>query len=328
MLSAVESRTVYAYCDPERLRAFWTMLYERARIDQRRRHGEPPPWTSDPILSQHRFTNVYRAQDRVSQYLIRHVLYTGDPSPDEVVFRSLLFRLFNQIETWELLCAALGEQPNRTNWSVQRYADILTDAVRGGAKIWNNAYMITPPPSTYGNAKHTGWLNILNAMLRDDVPLRAARALKLGDVYKLLLGYQTVGSFFAMQWTIDLNYSTAVNHSENSFIVAGGGAVRGGRKLASEVRSTEALIEALTVQQDRAFSELGLNFPWLGDKRRLHLIDVQSGLCEFDKWCRVAYPEATEGKLYARIKQRYDASTAAARPLPELWFPPKWGLND
>lgn len=318
---------LYARCDAALLRDFWTMLYNREMLAQRRRAGRRPPWTEDAILAEHRFTNVYRAADRVSQYLIQRVLYEGDQSPDEVVFRSLLFRIFNQIETWEILCATLGEAPSRATWSAARYGDILTSAAAAGAKLWNNAYMITPPPSTYGAAKHVGWLNILDAMLTDDVPDYVARATSLAQIYRKLLEYQTVGTFFAMQWTIDLNYSAVVNHSENSFIVAGGGAVRGGRKLAPHAPSTETLIAVLVARQELAFRELGLEFPWLGGSRRLHLIDVQSGLCEFDKWCRVAHPELGSGKLYARIKQKYELAGYAERPLPPLWFPPKWGLN-
>jgi len=51
----------------------------------------------------YRFTNVYRASDRVSQYLIRRVIYEGDQSEEEVFFRTLLFKIFNRIETWEIL---------------------------------------------------------------------------------------------------------------------------------------------------------------------------------------------------------------------------------
>ena len=39
--------------------------------------GQPAPWTSDPILRRHRFTNCYRAADRVSQFLISQVIYAG-----------------------------------------------------------------------------------------------------------------------------------------------------------------------------------------------------------------------------------------------------------
>ena len=62
------------------------------------------------MLATYKFTNAYRASDRVSQYLIRNVIYRDDlpMSPHEVFFRILLFKLFNKIETWELLERAIG----------------------------------------------------------------------------------------------------------------------------------------------------------------------------------------------------------------------------
>ncbi|MCB9475165.1 MAG: hypothetical protein H6678_15290 [Candidatus Delongbacteria bacterium] len=62
--------------------------------------GNTPPWTKGQILSGHRFTNTYRASDRVSQYLIRRVNYEGWQKPEGVFFRTILFKLFNKIETW------------------------------------------------------------------------------------------------------------------------------------------------------------------------------------------------------------------------------------
>ena len=70
--------------------------------------GGGPLWTDDPIIARHKFTNAYRASDRVSQYLIRNVIYEGSQSEPEVFFRVILFKLFNQIETWELLNSKLG----------------------------------------------------------------------------------------------------------------------------------------------------------------------------------------------------------------------------
>ena len=64
---------------------------ERQRIFFRRLRGNPPPWTADPILQRNKFTNAYRAADRVSQYLIRKVIYGGDSDAKEVCFRTLLF---------------------------------------------------------------------------------------------------------------------------------------------------------------------------------------------------------------------------------------------
>ena len=81
---------------------YWRFAVERQNIFFSRVAGNSPPWTDDQILREYKFTNAYRASDRVSQYLIRHVIYKGDQSPEEVFFRILLFKFFNKIETWEL----------------------------------------------------------------------------------------------------------------------------------------------------------------------------------------------------------------------------------
>ena len=87
---------------------FWRFAVKRQKVFFRKLEGSGPPWTDDPIIARHKFTNPYRASDRVSQYLIRNVIYEGDQSVPEVFFRIILFKLFNKIETWELLKSGLG----------------------------------------------------------------------------------------------------------------------------------------------------------------------------------------------------------------------------
>jgi hypothetical protein len=84
--------------------SYWRFAAERQDVFFRRARGEARPWTGNTVLATYKFTNAYRASDRVSQYLIRHIIYRADlPSaPREVFFRILLFKLFNKIETWEL----------------------------------------------------------------------------------------------------------------------------------------------------------------------------------------------------------------------------------
>jgi hypothetical protein len=48
--------------------AFWAFAAERQSIFLSRQSNPDPPWTTDPILSSFKFTNVYRASDRVSQF--------------------------------------------------------------------------------------------------------------------------------------------------------------------------------------------------------------------------------------------------------------------
>jgi len=52
---------------------YWRFAAARQALYDARLQGQAPPWTSDPILAAHRFTNCYRAADRVSQFLITQV---------------------------------------------------------------------------------------------------------------------------------------------------------------------------------------------------------------------------------------------------------------
>ena len=69
--------------------SYWRFAAARQSVYFNRLGNTAPPWTTDPIISTHKFTNAYRASDRVSQYLIRQVIYRNDlPSaPQEVLFR-------------------------------------------------------------------------------------------------------------------------------------------------------------------------------------------------------------------------------------------------
>ena len=66
--------------------------------------------TEDSILREYKFTNVYRACDRVSQYLISHVIYNDVDrfTPRDLLLRILVFKIFNKIETWEYLEQSYG----------------------------------------------------------------------------------------------------------------------------------------------------------------------------------------------------------------------------
>ncbi|MGC8494314.1 MAG: nucleotide kinase domain-containing protein [Syntrophobacteraceae bacterium] len=121
--------------------AYWRFAAERQQIFFRRLSGMPAPWTDDETLTRYRFTNAYRASDRVRQYLLRKVIYSGDPSPQETIFRILLFKFFNKIETWELFLNAFGEIAWR-DFSVRAYDTILQRAKCSGQKIYSGAYIM------------------------------------------------------------------------------------------------------------------------------------------------------------------------------------------
>lgn len=300
---------------------YWKFAVKRQELFYRRVEGSPFPWTDDPILKNHRFTNVYRASDRVSQYLIRNVIYQGEQSEEEIFFRIVLFKLFNKIDTWEFLKENIGELSWR-RFNLELYDSLLSEAFASGRTLYSAAYII-PAPLLGAARKHTNHLALLSEMMRDRAPIKVAKSRSLRDVYDLLASYPSFGRFLAYQFTIDLNYSELINFSEMDFVVAGPGAKGGITKSFADTAgfSDEDIIRAVSENAAREFDERGLSFKPLWG-RPLQLIDCQNLFCEVDKYARVAHPEVV-GDGRVRIKQRYIPTN---RSIPQ-WYPPKWRLD-
>jgi thymidylate kinase len=304
---------------------YWRFAAERQAIFFRRIRGETFPWTKDPVLREYKFTNAYRASDRVSQYLIRNVIYAGNQSPREIFFRTILFKIFNRIETWELLVRELGK-PSFSDWSFSRCDNTLSKAMAKGERIYSAAYIMpTGKSPNDGGRKHRMHLKLIEKMMRDRLPERLMDARSLREAFQLLRGYPTIGDFLAYQYVIDLNYSPILNFSEMEFVMPGPGALNGIKKCFSSLGDlTECeIIRAMTERQDIEFERLGLKFESLWG-RPLQLIDCQNLFCEVDKYSRVVHPEFAGVTGRKRIKQKYKIS-----PDPiSYWYPPKWGLNE
>jgi hypothetical protein len=301
---------------------YWRFAAERQRIYEARLAGQAPPWTDDPILSGHRFTNCYRASDRVSQYLIMRVSYEGAQSWEEVFFRTLMFKIFNRISTWLLLTRQLGEV-TWAEYDFGRYSGILDEQLAAGGRLYSAAYIVPPPP--LGEArKHRNHLRLVELMMRDQAPGKVAAAASMKEAFYILAGYPGIGTFLAYQYLIDLNYAAGLGFSEMEFVVPGPGARDGIRKCFGRAASgieAEA-IRYMAQSQHEHLARLGLRFSGLRG-RPLQLIDCQNLFCEVDKYARARHPEIAGISGRTRIKQAYrrDSSPLTA------WFPPKWGLN-
>ena len=85
----------------------------------------------------------------MSQYLIRRVIYDGDDSPEEMFFRIILFKLFNKIETWELLKANLGNI-SYADYSFPEYDQLLSGALSSDTRIYSAAYIMPSGKTSFG----------------------------------------------------------------------------------------------------------------------------------------------------------------------------------
>lgn len=305
---------------------YWRFATERQAIFFRRVEGVLPPWTDDPILKRYKFTNAYRASDRVSQFLIRNVIYnpTYSDGPKEVVFRILLFKMFNKISTWQLLEQRAGPL-HWQSFDFDRYDATLRQATAAGTRIYSAAYIIPPVALTSSGIKHQGHLRLIELMLKGDFVPRLLQTENLCEAFELLKTYPSLGDFLAFQLAIDLNYSTIIDHDEGAFVVAGPGARDGLEKIFvdSGNYAPSDLIRLMMDRQEKEFERLGLTFRSLWG-RRLQLIDCQNLFCEISKYTRVSHPEIVGLSGRTRIKQMFRPEGRPVTP----WYPPKWALND
>jgi len=302
---------------------YWRFAAERQAIFFRRIEGAPFPWTTDPILKRYKFTNTYRASDRVSQYLIKNVIYKGDPTAREVFFRIILFKLFNRIGTWKLLEDKIGII-SYEDYSFERYDKILSKALTH-RRVFSGAYIMPSGISGFGyRKKHRNILKLIEKMMEDQVYLKIAEMSSMQKVFEVLRTYPMIGDFLAYQLATDINYGQITDFSEMEFVVPGPGARDGIRKcfLSMGGLNEVEIIRLMADKQEQEFKNFGLEFRSLWG-RSLKLIDCQNLFCEVDKYARLAHPKIKGKSKRSRIKQLYRMNH---RPIM-YWFPPKWGLN-
>ena len=305
---------------------YWYFASERQQMFARRVEGEPGPWTDDPILREFKFCNVFRAADRVSQYMIRDVCYHDEPCTPTRTGCSRSSRSAPSARPPPGGQPATSSAATRswTTWRTGRSPARWSTPGPGNGGLYTGAFILCATDAYGQSAKHRNHVELFRHMfLHDQLGAKLLDARSLREVYGLLHGYPLMGDFMSYQTTIDLNYSALIGFSENEFTQAGPGALRGIKKCFSDLGdyTPAEIVLWMTERQDEEFARLGLPFGGLWG-RPLHAIDCQGLFCETDKYCREAAPELASARK--RIKARF---TPTPEPI-RLFFPPKWGIND
>lgn len=178
---------------------YW--IYERHELFLRRLEGQPPPWTDDVILRNHRFTNVSRTYDRATQFLIRDVINIGDQDHEELVFRTILFRLFNRISTYEYLERHCGPL-TIANFNVKRWSVALRRLQRTGAPLYTGAYQINWPnfgAETADKPSYEKHFILIQHMLHDGLPEKLRNSVRIQDAFNCIRIYPSCGQFISYQ---------------------------------------------------------------------------------------------------------------------------------
>ena len=302
---------------------YWYFACERQNIFWKKINGDPAPWTHDKILQEYKFCNSYRVNDRVSQYLLKNDIYNGNNyNYEDMLFRIILFKLFNKESTWELLSKNFGDILLK-DFNTKKYSIVLENAISNGTKIYNDAYISCANKAFGYDRKHDNHLALLDKMFNiDKMQDKIIKCNTMQDAFNIIKGYPLIGNFMAYQLVTDINYSAFVNWKENEFTVAGPGSLRGIKKcfIDKGTMTNEDIIKYMYMHQDEEFKRLNLNFKRIGN-RPLQLIDCQNIFCELDKYCRQALPDLKSNRT--KIKKHY----VPKKDKIEYIYPPKWEIS-
>jgi hypothetical protein len=303
---------------------YWAFASRRQAAFEQRLTGASWPWSDDPILQRFKFCNVYRAADRVSQYMISDVAYGADAGDyADRAFQIVAFRTFSNIATWNGLRTELGRAPRLADLASGAFERALGRIKERNGGLYTGAFILCANKAFGFDEKHQNHVGLFKQMfLKERLDRSIAGANSLEQIVKALQRFPLVGPFMAYQTAIDLNYSELIGFSENDYTQPGPGALRGLKKAfvnLGDYSPADAILW-MTEGQEAAFSTLNLPFHGLFG-RPMHAIDCQGLFCELDKYCREAAPELTSNRT--RIKAKY---TPSPNPL-SFSFPPKWGLT-
>ncbi|KAL1741464.1 hypothetical protein HDZ31DRAFT_84804 [Schizophyllum fasciatum] len=293
----------------------WYWLAERQDIYVRRRQGLPrEKWTDDPIMQTNWFCNAYRILDRESQFLVREVIEKGPQTPEEIMFRVLLYDIFTRRTTYELLERHLGPLTWKT-YNRARYLEVLDNR----PALYTSAFQKTSGDRRHAKLLHAH-LDDLEMFMRDGVGRRLPAVAHAADVFDFFFWHRGYAEFKAYQLALNLSYTPLFNFHADDYVVPGPGARAGLRRMfgasldAAARADPAAHMRALLWMartQDEHFARLGLRFARL-EGRPLEVPDIEHAVCELEKYAR------------GGANRKYKAPAGCPPALPAPVLPKAW----
>lgn len=300
--------------NPSMLKRLTSFVLERQRIYTRRQEGKPKPWTTDPILQQYKFCNVYREQDRVTIWIDQHIRrpYKDDAN---LWFMLCVARQLNWPDTLQELMDAGAWPTARRGYNAVDMTKVLLTRKARGDKVYTGAYMISGQRGRKeGGGKNKPWMTchlVLQSLWRDR-PLfidgLTTRGVTLAAAHAALVRYRGWGDFLAAQVVADLKHTRYLRRAADwyTWAVLGPGSTRGLNRLYPQrrrstrrsplkapwpVEESEIALRAVRVALSRALVQAKLGPPLCAQ-------DTQNCLCEFDKYERARLGQGRPRALY------------------------------
>lgn len=242
--------------------SFWDFVRERHAIYLRRQAGAAPPWTTDPVLANYHFTNVYRELDPGTVFIREQLQKNRDATLREKVLNLAVYRLCLHERSY----SALGwlSLPCNSHEFARRLHEI-PEPFHGAYYIHNLGLSIPKADAMAKVADH----------LIEHMEQRGLDATTRAGFIRNLSMVKGIGGFIATQVLADLCYDLHVGLPQDGYVALGPGAMKGlalvaGRDL--QETAAQAVLEDLWREQ-----------PPVGGPH-LTRMNIQNCCCEFSKY--------------------------------------------
>ena len=280
---------------------FMYFVRERENIKLKRDAGLLAPWTDDDILHKYKFTNVRRADDRVSKWIITQLI---EPNPlrQDLWFVLLIARLINWPPTLQRLIDDGILLRDAGDFSTADFSASIEQFKAEGNKVYSGAYMLYPTSKGHGQVKSISVGDyIIGSALEnaDEIDYEVWRNVPtVMDFVGALAKCYGISTFMAGQVAADLTYAEAPLSNALDllwFAPIGPGSTKGlnyltGNPLGKSWKQDEFNTELMLIRS-RMVDEM----PEFNDTT-LH--DVQNCLCEFSKYARTVLGEGKPKTTY------------------------------
>lgn len=313
------------------MRKAW--LVERARNPQARMSSrmlsawnDPEPYllsdrwnervlTTDPILQQYKFCNVYRELDRVTVWIKDHICDPFSTHPN-LWFMLAAARYINWPPALQelMLMVNEGAWPDSEDFEPSKMTAVLEARRARGEKGETGAYMIRAESD-----KNAPWYHWSKQRYVSEVVLGKLWEARSdwqhlsgpGDdtlqgvwEYFQLPNFTGWGPFMAYQVVVDMRWTRYLIGAPDiqTWAALGPGSKRGlnrlhGRPVDAPLSQAQGLAEMLEVRQ--LSQQPGVLAPWM---HPIDLSDIQNCLCETDKYLRVKTGEGRPRAMYRPFK--------------------------
>lgn len=281
-------------------------VWEREAIRIAKEGGwNPDALTNDPVLKKYKFTNVHRRDDRVSKWVIEHLIEPNVGNKN-LWFTLLIARLVNWPPTLRVLikenvipCAPNPLHSGRTFNSAE-FVRVVESFKKGSPKVYSSAYMVYPGKEGYANKSEFIAKRVLGGVVKECESIYDSiwecgppSVERFVEALSSCFGLST---FMAGQVAADLTYCGHLGGAVDLYTYApvGPGSTKGlnylhGRRPYASWGQDE-FNKALMDINNKIATHL------LIDDLTLH--DVQNVMCEFSKYCRVVLNEGTPKTIY------------------------------